>query len=198
MSQQPIRSLEEVNSLANSSEDLTEALLAAVLEQETYPWNPAEPEADAYFENAERAFTLFDTLGDPAIEAQAEAFFRAVQQSWQGDETASLQAMLSQRFQGVPAAWLQQIAEQARRLMEINLVEVHKLVACVKPVLTNWGEDDLQILARPLAYAMRGNISYQKADWANLSPVEQARLSLEIAQYALTQLSSQSQQSIDD
>ncbi|HCF26280.1 MAG TPA: hypothetical protein DEV81_03430, partial [Cyanobacteria bacterium UBA11049] len=61
----------------------------------------------------------------------------------------------------------------------------------------NWAEDDLLILARPFAVAMRSpdtatvesqlsHVSCQ--NWANVSEIEQARASLAIARYALAQV----------
>jgi hypothetical protein len=71
------------------------------------------------------------------------------------------------------------------------------LVQCVKPLLSGWSDDDLQVFARPLAYAMRGNnVSsidqlISKNSWENLSQLEQISLSMAIAQYTLTELKNQ-------
>jgi hypothetical protein len=72
-----------------------------------------------------------------------------------------------------------------------------QLMQCVQELLPNWAEDDLLVLARPFAYSMRStdaaviesmlsNLGCQ--DWTALAEIEQARASLAIAQYALTQL----------
>jgi hypothetical protein len=67
----------------------------------------------------------------------------------------------------------------------------------VQDCLPSWGEEDLQVLARPFAYAMRGSEtemlevalrSVRCAEWADLSSIEQARLSLALARYALDQM----------
>jgi hypothetical protein len=69
-------------------------------------------------------------------------------------------------------------------------------VQCVQDALPNLAEDDLYVLARPLAYAMRGNDApiestlerVRSIEWDALSDVEQARLSLAIARFALAEL----------
>jgi hypothetical protein len=73
-----------------------------------------------------------------------------------------------------------------------------KLVACVQALLPSWEVDDLLVLARPFAYAMRSSEphtltslirDFEERDWANLSEIEQAKITLAIADYALQHLS---------
>jgi hypothetical protein len=69
------------------------------------------------------------------------------------------------------------------------------MVECVLDILPQWAEEDLQVLARPLAYAMR-EVDSEGAElvmatrrpWAQLSEIEQARVSLAVARYAISQL----------
>jgi hypothetical protein len=77
------------------------------------------------------------------------------------------------------------------------LALVDQLVESVQTVLTDWETDDLQVMARPLAFSMRGGQeevlevllqSVRQTDWEALSELEQARLSLAIARYALGEL----------
>lgn len=73
-----------------------------------------------------------------------------------------------------------------------------QMVACVQSVLTHLSEADLRVMARPMALAMRGNSSEEfveatiqsvrPAQWEVLSPIEQARLSLAVARYAMAQI----------
>ena len=72
-----------------------------------------------------------------------------------------------------------------------------RLVECVQSLLPDWAEDDLLVLARPFAYAMRGSQAadvesvlgeIRHEDWTALSKIEQARVSIAIAHYALEQL----------
>ena len=73
-----------------------------------------------------------------------------------------------------------------------------KLVECVQALLPSWEVDDLLVLARPFAYAMRSSEphtltslirDFEERDWANLSEIEQAKITLAIADYALQHLS---------
>jgi hypothetical protein len=70
-----------------------------------------------------------------------------------------------------------------------------QMVECVLDILPQWAEEDLQVLARPLAYAMRDIdsegvelVTETKRPWAQLSEIEQARVSLAVARYAISQL----------
>ena len=108
---------------------------------------------------------------------------------------------MQQRAASIPQDWLQAIAHKAYHVLADQKSITDKLVQCVKDLLPNWAEDDLQVLARPFAYAMRGvdtkpNTpeiesvlgSTNSQEWAALSEIEQARASLAIARYALAEL----------
>ncbi len=109
-----------------------------------------------------------------------------------------LQEILHSTFAAaVPPIWLETIAKKAANIFSSSQSTGEKLVECVQDVLPNWGIEDLLVLARPFAYAMRSskqqnvlslinNLNHQ--EWDNLSETEQAKYSLAIAYYALTQL----------
>jgi len=88
------------------------------------------------------------------------------------------------------------IVRRAQDTIAANALLVDRLVACVQEILPTWADDDLYVLARPLAYAMRSDDApvtavidaVRSADWADLSEIEQARLSLALARYTLDQL----------
>ena len=70
-----------------------------------------------------------------------------------------------------------------------------QMVECVLDILPQWDEEDLQVLARPLAYAMRDAdpegvelVMATQRLWAELSEIEQARVGLAVARYAISQL----------
>lgn len=190
--------------------DLLEALLAA--DDATYPWNPADLESEAYFSDQEQQFLLED-FSDAEIASRSDAFFSHIEQIWAEiipaseqtsvtsvTDVASLQASLQQRFaKYMPQSWLMAIADRAYNVLSEQKSFALQLVQCVQTLLPDWAEDDLLILARPFAVAMRSldttvvesqltHVSCQ--DWANVSEIEQARASLAIARYALAQLQS--------
>ncbi|MFW6359585.1 MAG: hypothetical protein ACOC0N_10305 [Chroococcales cyanobacterium] len=175
-------------------------LLEAILAQESvYPWNPADPEVEAYFATLEEEFCLWDNT-EEGITLEAENFFDQLHSCWETRPNDRVKQSLIKRFGNlVPVSWLEAIATQAKRVVSRPLVPTEQLVACVQPLLSQWTEADLQIFARPLVYAMRGTPNngletlfnfVRQAPWDELSSVEQVRLSLAIANYALQQLDS--------
>lgn len=164
---------------AQTEGELLDQLLTT---EDRYPWNPAT--AEAYFVAVEAQVEGFD---GPATEWEnrAEQFFNQLEACWipQGVE----QALERQFAQTLPAAWLKEIARQAQQLATSSLSPLEQLVECVSPLLTEWSLEDLNLFARPLAYAMRSGTptTPSPADWQSLTPVEQARYTLQVAQYAL-------------
>lgn len=167
------------------------------LEHTPYPWNPTEPNADEYFRAAEQTFT-WDNWQPHEIHDRAQAFMGQLNQLW------VQQSVLEQFAARIPTNILQSIVQQAHNVLARNLSAIDQLVECVCTVLPNWESDDLQVLARPLALAMRSAEaeaagskiinSIQPSQWQELSEVEQAKLSLAIAHHTLRQL----QQSPED
>lgn len=178
-------------------------LLEIVLQELSYPWNPAELGAEAYFTALEQEVIEAGWSTEELAE-QGQLLSTRLEQLWTTavpvSETAThpvFGTALFQRFGSqVPRQLLNGIAQRARQVIDMNLSMTDQLVHCVQEYLPNWGEEDLQVLARPFAYAMRGEEaevlemalrSIRSADWAELSSVEQARLSLAIAHYAISQ-----------
>lgn len=209
MSSQPTQYLEErEDSLIGVQGELLEALLLS--DEEVYPWNPAEPEAETFFAQLEeRGLFLNCWTEEEEIHSAALALFDRLHKCWDtvcSEESPavsvseSLSKSLSEKFaQRVPTAWLEAIANKALGLIHSNLSVADQMVQCVKPLLSNWHEEDLLVLARPVAYAMRGNLEPESEDistlvppleWSSLSQKEQVRLSLVVAQSALLQLHS--------
>ncbi|HEY9622912.1 MAG TPA: hypothetical protein V6C78_21320 [Crinalium sp.] len=181
-------------------------LLQFILQaDQTYPWNPYEAEAEAYFANLEQEVLAAGWTEDE-IATQGQALSAQFDQLWATvapaqDPTRSLVDELFQQFAAqVPHEFLDGIVQRARQVLSTNLSLSDKLVSCVKELLPAWGEDDLLVLARPYAYAMRSAelestlTSVPSVAWSDLSSIEQARLSLAIARYAISQLPSDTTQ----
>lgn len=177
-------------------EPLTEDTFA-VAEEPTatvpYVWNPAAPESEAFFTALEQDFPL-DGWNADEITTRSSEFFAQVNQLW---SATGLQETLIQRFATrVPQQFLTAIATRAQQVLSSSASLADQLVQCVQDVLPNLADDDLYVLARPLAYAMRGNDApiestlerVRSVEWNALSEVEQARLSLAIARYAIAEL----------
>jgi SpoVK/Ycf46/Vps4 family AAA+-type ATPase len=177
-----------------------ELLRQILQEKESYLWNPASLNAASYFADLEQEVLNAGWTTEELTE-QGQIFASHLEQVWATvPATSSLAAELFQRLSvQVPQALLDSIVQKAQQVISANLTLADQLVQCVQDSLPGWDSDDLQVLARPFAYAMRGAESeslesvlksVRNAEWDDLSSIEQARLSLAVARYALTQSSS--------
>ena len=187
-------------------------LLEALLEPDdaTYPWNPADEESEAYFDELEQQFGMQDLL-EEELTTRSQDFYRHLDTLWTGISLASdynhnpqqtlvlnLQERLYASFAAcVPQALLNTIATKAAEILAAQQSISEQLVECVQTVLPNWGTEDLLVLARPFAYAMRSSesqnaasalTSLQNKEWTALSEVEKAKVTLAIASYAFNEL----------
>lgn len=163
-----------------------------------YPWNPYTPESEAYLAALEAQWDESGTtdaivLGWQALSDQLDTLWP----TQPVDRVAALVKVLSQQFSAaIPEDVLGTLAGQAIALMNTGRPLMEQLVQSVQSVLTGWDTEDLEVLARPLAFSLRdgrGDIlglyvrSSHPADWETLSELEKARLSLAIASVALRQ-----------
>ncbi|MBD2437074.1 hypothetical protein [Nostoc sp. FACHB-110] len=187
-------------------------LLEALLEPEdaTYPWNPADDEAETYFVEMERQFVMQDLL-EEELHTRADSFYGKLDSLWSEVTNCSyykcntrssiltgLQETLHTAFAAkIPHGWLDAIAQKATEIFASQQSMGEQLVECVQAVLPGWETDDLAVFARPYAYAMRSSEpqnltaiinNVASKDWASLSEIEQAKLSVAIAYYAIKQL----------
>ncbi|MBG1262884.1 hypothetical protein [Nostoc commune] len=187
-------------------------LLETLLEPDdaTYPWNPADEESEAYFDELEQQFGMQDFL-EEELTTRSQDFYSHLDPLWSGISPSldsnhnphqaivlNLQERLSSTFAArVPQALLNTIATKAAQILAAQQSIGEQLVECVQTVLPNWGTEDLLVLARPFAYAMRSSESQkaasalnnlQNTEWTALSEVEKAKVSLAIASYAFNEL----------
>jgi hypothetical protein len=179
---------------AEAEAELMDCLLAAATVN--YPWNPADPETADYYDQSDRQFSL-DDWSDAEISQRSQSFFASIQSCWNNAPSAETQigplAALTAKFgTRVPQQWLSQIAANVSSMATSNFEPVEQLVQSVRELLSTWDTDDLLVMARPYAYAMRCNPGVDNPDnivrpldWAELSEVEQAKLTILIAQYAI-------------
>jgi hypothetical protein len=162
----------------------------------TYPWNPAEPATADYYLETDRQFSL-DNWSDAEITQRSRSFFAQIQSCWANSPTPVLElsplAALIEKFgDRVPQQWLAQIAENVSCLATNQLEPIDRLVQSVQDLLPNWAAEDLLVIARPYAYAMRGDTGVNDIDnivrplaWTELSELERAKLTIAIAQAAI-------------
>lgn len=174
-----------------------------------YPWNPTDPNSYAYFEQLEQEVVAAGWLADELV-PYTQALSSQIDQLWTtlaapvpAPPAARLFNLdLFQQFANrMPQNLLETIVRRAQQAVAAQGILADQLVMCVQEILPEWGEDDLHVLARPFAYAMRSGAETELLDgalqsvrceeWAELSSIEQARLSLAIARYAIAQLPKQ-------
>ena len=168
-------------------------LLATIVQADVaYPWNPAQLESESYLSAVEQEFALSDSFSDSDIALKSQVLFSQLEQVWL---TTALQKSLREKFTRVPQAFLASIAQSVQNATVKYQSLADQMVECVLDILPQWAEEDLQVLARPLAYAMRDVDSEgvelvvaTKRPWAQLSEIEQARVSLAVARYAISEL----------
>lgn len=181
---------------SSSQRRLELEMLYAVLEDDAvYPWSPTDPVASAYYDALETVFEP-GRLSQDIFVPQWERLSRQVNTLWSlSPET--LEQSLGERFgDRIPSSLLSQLAARAAVISEGSLSLIDQLVDCVQSVLPNWAIEDLQVMARPLALSMRNGQgeaveatlrSVRQVAWADLSELEQARLSLAVARCALAE-----------
>ncbi|MEG5034559.1 hypothetical protein [Microcoleus sp. AT3-D2] len=168
-------------------------LLATIVQTDVaYPWNPAQLESESYLTALEQEFALSDSFSDSDIALKSQVLFSQLEQVWL---TTALQKSLREKFARVPQDFLASIAQSVQNATVKYQSLADQMVECVLDILPQWAEEDLQVLARPLAYAMRDVdseggelVMAAKRPWAQLSEIEQARVSLAVARYAISQL----------
>ncbi|MBN4001996.1 hypothetical protein [Nostoc sp. LPT] len=186
--------------------------LEALLEPEdaNYPWNPGDDQSEAYFQELEQQFGMEDLQGVELMR-RSQDFYEHLDTLWssitptpdhndnrQQAVVFNLQQTLCTNFSAcVPQILLNTIATKAAEIFAARQLISEQLVECVQAVLPTWGTEDLIVLARPFAYAMRSSESQnavsalsnlQNSEWTALSEVEKAKVSLAIASYAFTEL----------
>ncbi|NEQ74766.1 MAG: hypothetical protein F6K23_17970 [Okeania sp. SIO2C9] len=195
MNNQPSRSQFSANNSTQVELDLLNSIL---LDDIAYPWNPEVAESDTYFDSLEQELPLSDLLTDVEMSSGCKQFLSQTDQLFC---VIDIQNSLSEKFSGLaPNNLLNKLGKIAVNIVDqVNslgsiLSLSDQLVHCVSEVLPGWDLEDLEVMARPLAYSMRGSqndaventlATIQSASWSDLSEVEQARLSLAIALYAI-------------
>jgi len=186
-----------VSALSHQQRVELEMLHSVLADDANYPWNPYDPATQDYLDKLEASLSS-DDLPEDAVASKWSQIRYEAEQLWE-NRSESLTTSLVQKFGArVPTRLLTQLAVQAQAASNSGRALMDQLVDCVQAVLADWEPDDLQVMARPLAMAMRdgqGEIlditlrSVRQTEWEELSEVEQARLSLAIARYALDELS---------
>ncbi|MEM6450764.1 MAG: hypothetical protein AAF703_10665 [Cyanobacteria bacterium P01_D01_bin.105] len=167
-------------------------LLQSVLTTEAYPWRMDE--SPEYAEAAEAAGQMLEISEAEAVQGW-QALSGQLSQIW-GEAAETQSSAFQQMFAGrIPAESIARITRKAKQIAANGESMVNQMVACAQEILDEMAAADLQVMARPMAMAMRGQStdeivavtvkSVREAEWETLSPIEQAKLSLAAARCAL-------------
>lgn len=181
-----------VNAQQQAEQDLLHAVLSPA---PSYPWDPYSQTTAEYLNQFEQdTAELWD---DDAIASQWSQVSALAASLWEGAAN-NLLATLTQKFGArMPQPLLAQLASQAQSAANSGQALMDQLITSAQAALTGWDAGDLQVMARPMVLAMRSGDadavdvvvqSIRPADWEDLTEIEQARLSLAIARYALAEL----------
>ncbi|MEM1308587.1 MAG: hypothetical protein AAF892_04950 [Cyanobacteria bacterium P01_D01_bin.71] len=191
------------NLSANTQQQTELEFLHAVLSEDlSHPWNPYSPAAAEYLDRLESEADA-DLEDDIVIDSQWSQVSTLAAALWDAaDARTNLSEMLAQKFGArMPRHLLGQLAGQAQAAADSGQALIDQLVVSAQAVLTGWDVVDLQVMARP-ALAMRSGQgesleamveSIRPVDWDELTEMEQARLALVIARYALAKLDTNSE-----
>jgi len=207
-----IKNINNTNNLPSLVNQVELELLEVLLETEdaAYPWNPADDQAETYFDELEQHFDIQD-LSEEELHTRSQSFYEKLDNLWSQVASCShydcsikvgifnnlCENLRSTFVSGVPTGWLNMIAQKATEVVATQQSMGEQLIECVQSVLPDWCGEDLSVFARPYVYAMRSNEQkniasivnkVENQDWTTLSEIEQAKLSVAIAYYALRQL----------
>ncbi len=169
--------------------DLLEAI---ALDDTAYPWSPAE--SDAYFTSLEGEFAESNFLTNTDIVNGSQKLFATLEENW--SKFTVHQSLFEKFGSRMPQDLLTKLASSVREISDRSrqtlggLSLSDRLVYCVGEIMPQWALEDLEVLARPMAYAMRDSqldpvdstlANIPEINWQDLSEIERARLSLAIA-----------------
>ena len=181
---------------------LLEQLLKPVNPHEThspYIWDPQSPETEAYISSLEQSFdqaidqnpTAAENLSFATIAPHLDRLWARVESQMPPVVEPTAPA-LKNLFPHFPKSWLDHILKQAETIGLESLSLTEQLLQCVQDLFPGWNVEDLQVIARPYAFAMRSfspaadlTTDLSAAEWEHLSDLEQIRLSLAVAKAAL-------------
>ncbi|MBE9061033.1 hypothetical protein [cf. Phormidesmis sp. LEGE 11477] len=172
-------------------------LLQTVLDPvQSSPWINTETAAE--YEERLLAAGAFLEISEAEAAQGWETLSTQLDGVWINSEDGLL-VQLQQKFaERVPADMLAVIAEKAQQMANSGKPMMKQMIGCVQECLNDVAEADLRVIARPMALAMRGSSadefveatvqSVRQTKWNDLSAIEQAKLGLAAARYAIAQV----------
>ncbi|NEQ43314.1 MAG: hypothetical protein F6K00_07035 [Leptolyngbya sp. SIOISBB] len=182
-----------VNAQQQAQLDLLHSVLGSA---PSLPWHPYSSATTQYLDQLEQ--DVVNDLGDDlAMASQWSQVSALAAALWEAPETSLLKTLTQKFGTRMPQQLLAQLATQVQEAASSGQALIDQMVTATQAIVTDFAADDLQVMARPMALAMRSGAddpadsvaqSIRTVEWSELSALEQARLSLAIARYALTEL----------
>jgi hypothetical protein len=164
-----------------------------------YDWDPQSSETEAYLQSLEQAWPE-DIVAD--YETIAPTLNKALDLTTNLTTVTAptLKTMVIDRFPGIPQSIVDHILTQIKQSGLELLTLSDQLLHCIQDLFPGWAIEDLQVLARPYAYAFRSSSpsipttpmaerssqgSPEAIEWNKLSDLEQIRLCFQLSKVAL-------------
>ncbi|MGK7903105.1 MAG: hypothetical protein AB4352_17175 [Hormoscilla sp.] len=166
-------------------------------EAQTYPWSLLTGDSQRYFAELEASTASLTDRSSEEVAAGAQIFLAHLDILW--DAATTSDNLLEDQFANlIPASLIKTLKHQVKLLQDSSVTLAEQLVQCTYEVMPQWAVEDLQVLARPFAYAMRGTEADAAIEaildkvagnhWTDLSEIEQVRLCLAYTRYTLANL----------
>ncbi len=157
-----------------------------------HPWMP-EQCFEFFNDQEQEAGAALEAVTDLLTEQDSQGFFAFLDQQWaKVAPSRNLLAELSDRFANLPQLNLDQMFTKAQQLAKVPGTAIDQLVACVQEMMPSLDLEDLQVMARPYALAMRSQEAPKQlprnVDWSKLSEVERGRLAMAIAHWMMAEI----------
>jgi len=164
-------------------------------ESAPYDWDPQSSETEAYLQSLEQAWPE-DIVAD--YETIAPTLNKALNLT--AVTVPTLKMRVIDRFPGIPQSIVDHILTQIKQSGLELLTLSDQLLHCIQDLFPGWAIEDLQVLARPYAYAFRSSSpsipttpmaerssqgSPEAIEWNKLSDLEQIRLCFQLSKVAL-------------
>ena len=155
-----------------------------------YIWDPQSLETEAYLQSLEKNWADVPVPSWSTIAPSIDRLWAKLDMAAPLKESHLLR--LKGRFPHLPESCLAHILEQVKTIGLETLSLRDQLLQCVQDLFPNWDVEDLQVIARPYAYAMRSlssrtdpSAELVSVEWHYLSDLEQISVCLAVAKAAL-------------
>ncbi len=156
-------------------------------DEDVYPWEHFSEEMEKYIE--EKSDVIINNYQEAEENNKSAQFFELLNNKWERLDREKIECFIKNEYSKlVPETWLKNIIKRAKDLVGKSSDNLERLLDCVQPLFPDHDRDDLSIIGRPIAYAMRSGPGKEDNKlWQDLTEREKIKLTMKIAQSALNQ-----------